>query len=111
MLLEEDPAESLDLLGPCVLEIHLANPALDPAHPAYGDTHLPPGPPGALDISDYARLLSRGIETGLLARRRPIVTAEIRSAADADPWDTAARSQRIVNQAWQAALCGLGEAH
>jgi len=98
VLLGEAPEQSLECLGSCVLEIHFSNPVLDHAHPAFGDTHGPPGPPGVSDVEDFARVLTRGVETGILARRRPIVSVEIRTAPGADPWETVERSKTALRR-------------
>lgn len=87
VLLDEDPADTLDMLAPHLLEIHLSNPVLDRSSPYYGDYHIPPGPPGVLDVPDFTRVLKHGTRPGTLPGPVP-VSAEVRSPRGGDPWET-----------------------
>lgn len=106
VLLGEDPLETLELLGPYLLEIHFSNPVLDRSDPSYGDMHIPPGPPGVLDIPDFARVLVRGAESGILAENVPVVSAEVRAPPGADPWDTVELCKDIMERTLELAESG-----
>ena len=76
-LLGEDPADSLRKAADVVGQIHLANCVPDPAHPMYGDHHMPLGPPGFLDRAEIVRLFTAGVETGVIGPRAPVVSVEV----------------------------------
>lgn len=101
VLLGEDPVNSLELMGPHILEIHFSNPVLDRNDPTFGDMHGPPGPPGVLDVADFARVLSKGIETGIVTKGRPIVSVEVRTTAGGDPWETVELCKTTISRTWE----------
>jgi len=88
-------------MGQHILEIHFSNPVLDRNDPTFGDMHGPPGPPGVLDVADFARVLSKGIETGIVTKGRPIVSVEVRTTAGGDPWETVELCKTTISRTWE----------
>jgi len=76
-LLGEDPIESLEMAAEVLGQIHLANCVFDTRHPDFGDHHRPPGPPGFLDRDYIGRLLTRGVASGVLGPKRPVLSVEV----------------------------------
>ena len=91
-----------------IRQIHLATAVLDPAHPDFGDHHLPVGETGFLTMDMIAGLFRLGVETGLFAERQPPVSVETRTLKGGDPWQTEANGRRVLERAWE--ICQAGAA-
>jgi len=92
----EDPLRSFRNLRPYVSHLHLSNCILDPAHPDFGDRHLPPGEPGFLTMQ-RARELLRAIAGQLReAGKRCSVAVEVRGREEQDPEEVVAFCQRAL---------------
>lgn len=53
----EDLQKAILQAVPWLEEVHLCNACADPQAPAYGDYHIYPGSPGALNIDDYQSIV------------------------------------------------------
>jgi sugar phosphate isomerase/epimerase len=106
VLLNENPVDTLEIFEPYLLEIHFSNPVLDESNPYYGDHHIAPGPPGVQDVPDFARVLARGAESGVLAEKKPIVSVEVRTAPGGDPWETMDLCRQTMSRVLDQAASG-----
>ncbi len=106
----EDLLESLALARPYLAEYHYCNCVLDPAHPFYGDWHLPFGPPGVVDVAAIARLMRESVEIGFFGpESRPPIFCEVLKRAQDEPHQVMQHCHDSLEQAW-AMLAQEGEA-
>ena len=88
---------SLYEILPWMSQIHLSNAVIDPRDPLFGDFHMEIGRPGFLDISkikEIIRMMNEGISTDvrkgyadtIVFAEPRIVTVEVRTPKDYDPW-------------------------
>lgn len=100
----EDLETSIQVCGPYIGHIHLANAILDTRDPGYGDWHMPMGKPGFLDIEAGSRILEKAVQ--VLPGERPMgATIECRCREDEDPFE----NEKACRNFLQAVLdCPLG---
>lgn len=79
--------------------IHLANPVLEKNHPIFGDRHIFPGAPGVFGLEEAAVLFS-GIKHRENFEKRPLVSVEVRSALNDDPWEIEQKTWDFFTAAW-----------
>lgn len=102
----EDPVEALRLGQDYSRELHICNCCLDSAHPLYGDQHIPLGPPGPLDLQEFARILKQAQTMGFLCpEKRPGVFHEIRNQTMALK-DAIQSNIDVLTTAWEMAQAG-----
>ncbi len=94
----EDWTNSLNECRPYVRQIHLSNPVLDPAHPQYGDFHLPVGAPGVLDVARMAELFPLLARLGLVGASALPIAVEVRGSDD--PRATERHCRESLLAAW-----------
>ena len=97
----EDLLASLALARPYLAEYHYCNCVLDPAHPLYGDWHLPFGPPGVVDVAAMARLMQESVTMGFFGpQSRPWIFCEVMKRAQDEPYQVMQHCQDALQQAW-----------
>lgn len=97
----EDLRAALALAQPYLAEYHYCNCVLDPAHPLYGDWHLPFGPPGVVDVAAIARLMQESVAIGFFAAEsRPAIFCEVLKRAQDEPLQVMAHCRDALEQAW-----------
>ncbi len=101
-LLFETPRQALPPIGNLITHAHIGNAVVaDPKHPRYGDQHppfcIPGGANGPEELAEYLTVLC---ETGYLGPdKRPIISFEVRPAADEDVALVLAGCKRVLRQA------------
>lgn len=74
----EEPVEALRSAKDYTAEFHYCNCVVDPAHPLFGDRHIPFGDPGVLDIEGISLIMEKQVETGFFNREdKPVVMCEV----------------------------------
>jgi len=97
----EDLLASLALAQPYLAEYHYCNCVLDPAHPLYGDWHLPFGLPGVVDIAAIARLMQESVEIGFFGSEpKPAIFCEVLKRAQDEPLQVMQHCQAALQKAW-----------
>jgi len=99
----EDLQASLSASQPFITNIHFSNAVLDRNHPAFGDRHLPIGPPGVLTVDTMAQVLRSLIDSEVLVANPPCVGVEIRTTPEGDPSATWQLSKQTLQEAWNQA--------
>jgi sugar phosphate isomerase/epimerase len=91
---------SLREIFPWMSQIHLSNAVLDPRDPLFGDYHMEIGRPGFLDIptiKEIIQMVNVGISTDVRkGYADTIVTVEVRTPKDCDPWVMMDRCHEIL---------------
>jgi sugar phosphate isomerase/epimerase len=106
----EDLLASLALARPYLAEYHYCNCVLDPAHPFYGDWHLPFGPPGVVDVAAIARLMQESMAIGFFGpETRPPIFCEVLKRAQDEPEQVMQHCHDSLERAW-ALVVGEEEA-
>lgn len=102
--LGESPAESFALAAAHCTHVHLANCALDPAHPLVGDRHPPFGWPGTeVGVPELVAALTALHDAGYIGGLAPLVLGvEVIPPKDADPWATLRDAMEAVRAAGAA---------
>jgi sugar phosphate isomerase/epimerase len=97
----EDPLAALALARPHLAEYHYCNCVLDPAHPLYGDWHLPFGPPGVVDVAAIARLMHESVAIGFFSTEsRPAIFCEVLKRPQDEPHQVMQHCHDALEQAW-----------
>ncbi len=97
----EDLSVSLALALPYLAEYHYCNCVLDPAHPLYGDWHLPFGSPGVVDVAAIARLMRESMVFGFFGpESRPAIFCEVLKRPQDEPHQVMQHCHDALEQAW-----------
>lgn len=100
----ESPAAGLLAGADLITDFHFCNCVTEPAHPLYGDWHMPFGPPGSVDVRAVADLMALAVGAGVLGpSRRPSVYCEILTRPEEDPFENMKACRRNLENAWQMA--------
>ncbi len=109
-LLFETPRQALPPIAHLITHAHIGNAVIaDPAHPRYGDQHPPfcvsGGANGPCELAEYLSVLQ---QVGYLCPdRRPIISLEVKPAADEDIALVLAGCKRVLRQATAILSRGL----
>jgi sugar phosphate isomerase/epimerase len=97
----EDLLAALARAQSYLAEYHYCNCVLDPAHPLYGDWHLPFGLPGVVDVAAIARLMQESVAIGFFGpESRPAIFCEVLKRAQDEPLEVMQHCQAALQQAW-----------
>jgi sugar phosphate isomerase/epimerase len=87
-----------------IAEFHFVNAVLDPAHPLFGDRHLPFGPPGVVDLEVVAGIMVEFYRGGYFSpAARPRIYCEVWKPDDMESLAVVAHGQAALERGWARA--------
>lgn len=101
LLNREDPIRAVEQAREFIREFHFCNSVTDPAHPLFGDRHLPFGAPGLVDVPQISRWMRALLKNGYLGSSpRPRVYCEVWKPDDMESIGVIAHCQDVLERAW-----------
>jgi sugar phosphate isomerase/epimerase len=100
----EDPVAAVRLGMQYAPEFHFCNCVTDPAHPLFGDRHLPFGPPGVLDLVGIGALMRALSRAGYFTEAiRPRLFCEVTARPEDDSLEVLASVREALRTGWALA--------